>query len=222
MSIARQYAGQKVWPRAVYIRRARYYHSARLRWSAIERRRGALEDVLIDDLAEWSMWHYPSGKDRSNVAYNFRSHSSAFNSLQFEKPARPHSKHCPRYTLETVLSWLPTLTLGLQSFDGVRRRCLPKFYEALEPGTEDDRMKGALWALNVPVFGVLSVRLKRTSSYPHTQQQNTLSPVRQSNSWLFYPDLPCSTEPTLATDLAKHLFGCQHNEKVFRFHSRIL
>ena len=168
------------------------------------------------------MWHYPSGKDRSNVAYNFRSHSSAFNSLQFEKPARPHSKHCPRYTLETVLSWLPTLTLGLQSFDGVRRRCLPKFYEALEPGTEDDRMKGALWALNVPVFGVLSVRLKRTSSYPHTQQQNTLSPVRQSNSWLFYPDLPCSTEPTLATDLAKHLFGCQHNEKVFRFHSRIL
>ena len=41
----------------------------------------------------------------------------------------------------------------LQNFDGVRRRCLPKFYKALEPGTEDDRMKGALWALNVPVFG---------------------------------------------------------------------
>lgn len=63
MGIARQYAGQKVWPRAVYIRRARFYHSARLRWSAIERRRGPLEDILIDDLAEWSMWHYPSGKD---------------------------------------------------------------------------------------------------------------------------------------------------------------
>ena len=62
MSIARQYAGQKVWPRAVYVRRARFYHSARLRWSAIERRRGPLEDILIDDLAEWSMWHYPSGK----------------------------------------------------------------------------------------------------------------------------------------------------------------
>jgi len=42
----------------------------------------------------------------------------------------------------------------LQNFDGVRRRCLPKFYKALEPGTEDDRMKGALWALNVPVFGM--------------------------------------------------------------------
>jgi proteasome activator subunit 4 len=47
----------------------------------------------------------------------------------------------------------------LQSFDGVRRRCLPKFYKALEPGTEDDRMKGALWALNVPVFGMSSTGL---------------------------------------------------------------
>jgi len=67
MSIARQYAGQKVWPRAVYVRRARSYHSARLRWSAIERRRGPLEDILIDDLAEWSMWHYPSGKNGLDV-----------------------------------------------------------------------------------------------------------------------------------------------------------
>ena len=75
MSIARQYAGQKVWPRAVYIRRARFYHSARLRWSAIERRRGPLEDILIDDLAEWSMWHYPSGKIfRLDVAYDPVSH----------------------------------------------------------------------------------------------------------------------------------------------------
>ena len=46
------------------------------------------------------------------------------------------------------------LIFKLQSFDGVRRRCLPRFYKALEPGTEDDRMKGALWALNVPVFGM--------------------------------------------------------------------
>lgn len=40
-----------------------------------------------------------------------------------------------------------------QSFDGVRRRCLPVLYESLEPGTEDDRMKGALWTLNLSVFG---------------------------------------------------------------------
>ncbi|EDR15426.1 uncharacterized protein LACBIDRAFT_301740 [Laccaria bicolor S238N-H82] len=58
MNVARQYAGQKVWPRAVYVRRARYYNSARLRWNSIERRRSPLEDNLIDDLVEWSMWHY--------------------------------------------------------------------------------------------------------------------------------------------------------------------
>ena len=102
MSIARQYAGQKVWPRAVYVRRARYYHSARLRWSAIDRRRGELEDVLIDDLAEWSMWHYPSGKDQFDVIYDFCARSSVFDFRQFEKPARPHSKHCPQYALETI------------------------------------------------------------------------------------------------------------------------
>jgi hypothetical protein len=72
MSIARQYAGQKVWPRAVYVRRARLYHSARLRWSAVERRRGPLEDILIDDLAEWSMWHYPSGKNGLDAVLRFR------------------------------------------------------------------------------------------------------------------------------------------------------
>ncbi|CDO70270.1 hypothetical protein BN946_scf184942.g70 [Trametes cinnabarina] len=38
------------------------------------------------------------------------------------------------------------------TFDGVRRRCLPALYKALEPGTEDDRMKGALWTLNLSVF----------------------------------------------------------------------
>ncbi|KAF9785996.1 hypothetical protein BJ322DRAFT_1005050 [Thelephora terrestris] len=138
MSIARQYAGQKVWPRAVYVRRARCYHAARLRWSAVERRRGPLEDVLIDDLAEWSMWHYPSVRESSQT------------------------------TLEALSA----------SFDGVRQRCLPKFYEALEPGTEDDRMKGALWALNVPYLSKYAI-----------------------------------SEPTLAPDLAKHLFGCQQNEK---------
>lgn len=75
-NVARQYAGQKVWPRAVYIRRARlvsstdhrealinlsrsFYNSARLHWNSIERKRGPIEDSLIDDLVEWSIWHYP-------------------------------------------------------------------------------------------------------------------------------------------------------------------
>ncbi len=30
-----------------------------MRWNAIERYRGPLEDSLIDDLVEWSIWHYP-------------------------------------------------------------------------------------------------------------------------------------------------------------------
>jgi hypothetical protein len=36
----------------------RYYNAARLRWNCIERKRGEIEDQLIDDLVEWSMWHY--------------------------------------------------------------------------------------------------------------------------------------------------------------------
>lgn len=75
-NIARRYAGQKVWPRAVYVRRARFvavvhpcidcwtwsswYNSARLHWNSIEKKRGPIEDKLIDDLVEWSIWHYPA------------------------------------------------------------------------------------------------------------------------------------------------------------------
>jgi len=65
----------------------------------------------------------------------------------------------------------------LQTFDGVRRRCLPKFYKALEPGTEDDRMKGALWTLNVPVFGMSFFEFTQTLFHPTQLQQNTPSLV---------------------------------------------
>lgn len=41
---------------------ARFYHSCRLLWNSIERARGPLENSLLDDVVEWSMWHYPSGK----------------------------------------------------------------------------------------------------------------------------------------------------------------
>ena len=40
----------------------RLYHAARLRWNSIERRRGPLEDSLIDDVTQWSMWNYATGK----------------------------------------------------------------------------------------------------------------------------------------------------------------
>ncbi|KAF9056646.1 hypothetical protein BJ165DRAFT_1522537 [Panaeolus papilionaceus] len=116
-NVARQYAGQKVWPRAVYIRRARFYNSARLRWNSLERRRGETEDLLIDDLTEWSMWHY------AVVRQSAQSH------------------------LEVICT----------VFDGVRRRALPILLKALQAGADDDRIKGALWTLNLSVFGKYAI-----------------------------------------------------------------
>lgn len=45
----------------------------------------------------------------------------------------------------------------LQVYDGVRRRALPVLFDALKPGTEDDRMKGALWTLNLSSFGKYAI-----------------------------------------------------------------
>ncbi|THV06091.1 hypothetical protein K435DRAFT_44420 [Dendrothele bispora CBS 962.96] len=111
-NVARHYARQRVWPRAVYIRRARFYHSARLRWNSIDRIRGPLEDKIIDEVASWSMWHYP----------------------------------LIRISSQSLMESLCSV------YDGIRRRTLSLFYKALQPG-DDDRMKGALWSLNLPAFG---------------------------------------------------------------------
>ncbi|KAK2462050.1 hypothetical protein APHAL10511_006513 [Amanita phalloides] len=137
-NVTRLYAHQKVWPRAVYIRRARFYHSARLHWNSIERQRGPLEDDLIEDVVEWSLWQYPIIRQNG----------------------------------QSLLDLLCT------TYDGVRRRALPILYGALEPGTDDDRMKGALWTLNSSWFGKYA-----------------------------------ASEPSLAPEFLKKLFGCQHNEK---------
>ncbi|KAI0639143.1 hypothetical protein C8Q77DRAFT_1152142 [Trametes polyzona] len=117
LNIARHYAGQKEWPRALFVRRARLYHAARLRWNSIERRRGPLEDLLVDDVTQWSMWNYATVRETSQAL------------------------------LESLCN----------TFDGVRRRCLPALYKSLEPGTEDDRMKGALWTLNLSVFAKYAI-----------------------------------------------------------------
>ncbi|KAG5352050.1 hypothetical protein C0989_004042 [Termitomyces sp. Mn162] len=116
-NVARNFAHQKVWPRAIYVRRARYYHSARLHWNSIERRRGAIENALIDDVVEWSLWHY---------AIIRRSSQSLLDSI-------------------------------CEFYDGVRRRALPVLFKALDPGTDDDRMKGALWTLNLPSLGKYAI-----------------------------------------------------------------
>ncbi|KAJ7225820.1 hypothetical protein GGX14DRAFT_422501 [Mycena pura] len=112
-NVARHFAKQKVWPRSVWIRRARFYHSARLHWNSLERLRGPLEDLLIDDVVGWSLWNYAT----------IRSYS------------------------QSILESLCVV------YDGVRRRALPILYEALAPGADDDRMKGALWTLNLMPFG---------------------------------------------------------------------
>ncbi|KAJ7655130.1 hypothetical protein DFH06DRAFT_491600 [Mycena polygramma] len=137
-NVARHFAKQKVWPRSVWVRRARYYHSARLRWNSIERLRAPLEDLLIDDLVDWSLWNYAT----------IRSYSQSI--------------------LESICV----------VYDGVRRRALPTLYKALDPGADDGRMKGALWTLNMMSFGKYA-----------------------------------ASELTLAPELVKKLFSCQHNEK---------
>ncbi|KAG8998807.1 hypothetical protein FRB90_012229 [Tulasnella sp. 427] len=38
------------------------------------------------------------------------------------------------------------------AYDGIRMRCLPRLYEQLEKGSEDDKMKGALYMLNMSNF----------------------------------------------------------------------
>ncbi|GLB36425.1 putative protein with domain of unknown function (DUF3437) [Lyophyllum shimeji] len=116
-NVARHHAHQKIWPRAIYVRRARYYHSARLHWNSIERRRSPLEDALIDDVVEWSIWHY-AGIRRASQSL-----------------------------LESIC----------EIYDGVRRRALPVLLKALEPGTDDDRMKGALWTINSPYIGKYAI-----------------------------------------------------------------
>jgi hypothetical protein len=99
----------------------------------------------------------------SNEVYDPGSHTKIYSVRE--------SSQTTLEALSSVRSWnhsllVVILIFKLQSFDGVRRRCLPKFYKALEPGTEDDRMKGALWTLNVPVFGMSFFEFMQTLSYP--------------------------------------------------------
>lgn len=112
LGVTRRYANQKVWPRAIFVRRAQLYHAARLRWNALERRRGKLEDSLIDDLLKWSTWSYA-----------------------------------------TVRASAQSLVEALTSaYDGIRKRSLGQLYPHLEKGSDDDRMKGALYTLNLSNF----------------------------------------------------------------------
>ncbi|KAH9487110.1 Proteasome activator complex subunit 4 [Psilocybe cubensis] len=159
-NVARQYAGQKVWPRAVYVRRARFYNAARLHWNSIERKRGPVEDNLIDDLVEWSMWHYPVVRQSS------QSH------------------------LESICG----------TYDGVRRRALPVLFDALKPGTDDDRVKGALWTINSPSFGKYAIGeptlANKFVSTLFLCQQHEKPSIQDCVSTVFDNCLSNFTEPT--------------------------
>jgi proteasome activator subunit 4 len=50
-----------------------------------------------------------------------------------------------------------SLLESLTSVYDLRLRALPALYKALQPGTDDDRMKGALWTLNISSFGRFSI-----------------------------------------------------------------
>ncbi|KAJ7042558.1 hypothetical protein C8F04DRAFT_1076309 [Mycena alexandri] len=188
-NVARHFAKQRVWPRSVWVRRARFYHSARLRWNSIERLRGPLEDRLIDDLVDWSLWNYAT----------IRSYS------------------------QSVLESLCVV------YDGVRRRALPVLYRALEPGVEDDRMKGALWSLNLMSFGkyaaseltLAPMLLQKLFSCQHNEKpsiQDAISTVAE-NCLNSLPE-PCFliydvATPQLDEILATSKFGA-HDQKLIR------
>ncbi|TFK30307.1 hypothetical protein FA15DRAFT_662249 [Coprinopsis marcescibilis] len=163
-NVARRYAGQKVWPRAIYVRRARFYNAARLRWNSVERKRGPVEDNLIDDIVEWSMWHYSSVRRDS----------------------------------QSVLEALCTV------YDGVRRRALPRLQSALDPGNDDDRMKGALWTINHSSFGKYAINeptlVKSLLEGLFGSQHNEKPSIQDCVSTVFENCLTSFVEPTNLVD----------------------
>lgn len=83
-------------------------------------------------------------------------------------------------------------------YDGVRRRAIPLLLDALKPGNDADRIKGALWTLNQPSFGKYAISGE--------------SGLKQKVSDVLTNFL--DTEPTLANELLSQLFACQSHEKV--------
>ena len=87
---------------------------------------------------------------------------------------------------------LAHLSKLLQVYDGVRRRALPVLFDALKPGTEDDRMKGALWTLDLPSFGKYAIagksKVVHSSNLSDIQdrtfscQQSSLGAIRMPTS----------------------------------------
>ncbi|PSR73165.1 hypothetical protein PHLCEN_2v10977 [Hermanssonia centrifuga] len=116
LNITRQYANQKVWPRAVLVRRARLAHQTFFHFLHEPEERA-------DFITQPGSGGIPSS---ASVV---------------------HLKISSSKTSQSGVSGTMQLT-----FDGLRRRTLATLYKALDPGTDDDRMKGALWTLNTSAF----------------------------------------------------------------------
>ena len=85
-------------------------------------------------------------------------------------------------------------------YDGVRRRALPALFKALTPGTDDDRMKGALWTINSSSFGKYAIGGEL---------------VQLSSCFECFTSQPI--EPTLVNEILSTLFECQQHEKACPF-----
>ncbi|KAH8919753.1 hypothetical protein BT69DRAFT_1352911 [Atractiella rhizophila] len=116
-NLCKNWKGQQLYPRAVWIRRALYYHSARQRIYSLARPRSQLEDQLILDLGELSLSPYLKVRLSSQRA------------------------------LDSVTIY----------YDGSRALLYDTLFDALKPGNDHDRMKGALYVLGSKLFCNLGI-----------------------------------------------------------------
>lgn len=183
------------FPDTISVCQCRYYHSARLRWNSIERRRGILEDALIDDVVQWSLWHYAvirrsvhkcicQGKtlilntDRVNLSWNLSARweeISLFNIVDLD------------INLDL---WWRSSPCTAYSFRSARTR---DRWRSHERGAMD--YKFIIFGQVCNIRSVLGV-------CRHRCFMNTDNP----------------SEPKLAPQIIKSLLSCQHNEKV-KIHS---
>lgn len=129
----------------------------------MERKRGPLEDNLIDEVVQWCLWNYATGTTSLHRCEGILTcaHSERVRATEATVGLSVliHSRSSQALldslsgVRQTCLVTTKAGTNMLQAYDGIRRRTLPILYDALKPGTEDDRMKGALWTLNNGIFG---------------------------------------------------------------------
>lgn len=136
----------------------------------MERLRTPLEEDLADDLLQWSIWNYATGESNNTrpglvwlsdtiSSSSVRSSLTDVINLKFDPfPPPPQSKSntsawdMQRMSLSVLDDKWADSHVSFQTFDGLRRRCIPTLYKCLDRGTDDDRMKGAIYTLDSNTF----------------------------------------------------------------------